>query len=169
MEVWKSMLQQFLDHKISAQEFVNQVMDQWHKERDREKLSPEGQAALKELNDNFFLKAFRQGAYIKRVLKIYEQYRPSTLTPEGQTALQELDTKFFLKHFRPKAYRKRVLKIHQQHTIGGWFDYSVIDNLFCDVDAFCGDLELFDPKWDITEDELRRCVERALNELNRVG
>jgi hypothetical protein len=44
-------------------------------------------------------------------------------------------------------------------------EFQILDKLFGDVDAYCGDSALFDPEFDIDEAELRLSVQKALNAL----
>ena len=44
-------------------------------------------------------------------------------------------------------------------------EFQILDKLFGDVDAYCGDSDLFDSECDIDEAELRLSVQQALNAL----
>ena len=44
-------------------------------------------------------------------------------------------------------------------------EFQILDKLFGDVDAYCGDSALFDPEFDIDEADLRLSVKQALNAL----
>ena len=44
-------------------------------------------------------------------------------------------------------------------------EFQILDKLFGDVDAYCGDSALFEPEFDIDEAELRLSVKQALNAL----
>ena len=44
-------------------------------------------------------------------------------------------------------------------------EFQILDKLFGDVDAYCGDSALFEPEFDIDEAELRLSVQKALNAL----
>jgi hypothetical protein len=44
-------------------------------------------------------------------------------------------------------------------------EFQILDKLFGDVDAYCGNAALFDPEFDIDEADLRLSVKQALNAL----
>lgn len=44
-------------------------------------------------------------------------------------------------------------------------EFQILDKLFGDVDAYCGNSALFDPEFDIDEADLRLSVKQALNAL----
>jgi hypothetical protein len=44
-------------------------------------------------------------------------------------------------------------------------EFQILDELFGDVDAYCGTAALFEPEFDIEEADLRLSVKQALNAL----
>ncbi len=44
-------------------------------------------------------------------------------------------------------------------------EFQILDKLFGDVDAYCGNSALFDPEFEIDEADLRLSVKQALNAL----
>jgi len=44
-------------------------------------------------------------------------------------------------------------------------EFQILDKLFGDVDAYCGNSALFDPEFDIDEADLRLSIKQALNAL----
>ncbi|WP_293353042.1 MULTISPECIES: colicin immunity domain-containing protein [unclassified Microcoleus] len=63
-------------------------------------------------------------------------------------------------------FESQFLEIFQNEKL---FDsereFQILDKLFGDVDAYCGDSDLFDSEFDIDEAELRLSVQQALNAL----
>ncbi len=70
-----------------------------------------------------------------------------------------------------KEFEARYLELFGSDS-GSWMSESqrsVLFDLFTDVDAFNDNTEIFDPRQDIDEEELRRCAQVALDKLMELG
>ncbi len=126
----------------------------------------------KNLIEQFLIQNITVEEFVRDFLDMRrKQIIGNKLPPEGNTALDELRTSWLKNRISQAVYLKRAEEIFERYL--GKSTQSnglILEKLFYEIDAYYdnSESEYFDPKFDITEDQLREAAKEALDELNKL-
>ena len=121
--------------------------------------------------EQFLNQTITVGQFVEDFLILWRKEMDSQkLPPEGNKILEKLRTAWMKKKISEDVYLRRKREIFETY-IGrsSWNEADIIEKLFYEVEAYYADLENFDPKYNITEDQLREAAKEALDELNQLS
>ncbi len=76
---------------------------------------------------------------------------------------------FVARKISADEFERRFLELFKGETaLMPEREFHILDKLFGDVDAYCSDPDLIDPRFDIDEDELRSSAQEALDQLGEL-
>ena len=124
----------------------------------------------KQMLEQFLDRTFTAEEFVKRYLdyRREEMNREMQFPPDAQAELDALSKARF---FRTTRYMRKLHELQAKYPLDppSWVGHPIIEDVFWAVEWYWDDPETFDPKRDITEEQLREAAQKALDELNELS